>query len=563
MNNKHPKGLPYLFFTEMWERFGYYLILGIFVLYMIDPKETGGLAFEDANAYDIFGTFIALTYLTPFLGGFLADRALGYVKAIYLGGILMGLGYIGLGLFKEVSMFYVSMGLIIIGNGFFKPSISTLLGNLYSEEQFKANKDAGYNIFYMGINIGAFICNIIAAFMRNKFGWSEAFITAGVGMFIGLVVFTLGMRYIAHANVLKPVQEGDTTIGSILLKVFVPAIISGGLGWIISGNIFGSDSTDAFIFACIPIIVFYVSLYVRANQEDKKPIGALLAIFAVSLMFWAVFKQNGTVLTSWAKNYTNREVPSDLVSPLQNIYMIDGDADENGNRGRKGLAYVDKEVPMYNEQYQAQKDELGNTKKEIGKDIYFRNISDEKRKELETQENKEVYLFNTELFQSINPFWVVVLTPVVVGFFMMLRKKGKEPTTPAKIVLGMLVSALSCIVMAFAVYMGNNGAVKVSALWLVVAYGVITLGELCLSPMGLSLVSKLSPPRITALMMGGFFLSTSIGNKLSGILASLWYKYDDKANFFWVNFGLLLLATIIGLSILKSLNKVLKDKGIN
>ena len=169
MKNKHPKGLPYLFFTEMWERFGYYLILGIFVLYMIDADK-GGLAFEDKHADDIFGTFIALTYLTPFLGGFLADRLLGYIKAIYIGGTLMGLGYICLGLFKDVSMFYVSMGLIIIGNGFFKPSISTLLGNLYSDDKYKANKDAGYNIFYMGINIGAFVCNIIAAYMRNKYG---------------------------------------------------------------------------------------------------------------------------------------------------------------------------------------------------------------------------------------------------------------------------------------------------------------------------------------------------------------------------------------------------------
>lgn len=562
MTNKHPKGLPYLFFTEMWERFGYYLILGIFVLYMTDPSETGGLALNETNAYDIFGTFIALTYLTPFLGGFLADKVLGYIKAIYIGGALMGLGYIGLGVFKSTSMFYASMGLIIVGNGFFKPSISTLLGNLYSDEKYKENKDSGYNIFYMGINIGAFTCNIIAAFMRNKFGWSEAFITAGVGMFIGLFVFFLGRKYIAHANALKPTQEGDTTILSILSKVFVPAILAGILGWIIPDNIFGSDSTDAFIFACIPVILFYIFLYAKAKVEDKKPIGALLAIFAVSLIFWAVFKQNGTILTAWAKNYTNREIPTPLVSPLQNIYMIDGDADEDGKRGKIGLSYEDKEVQVYNDQYQIIKDDKGNPKKEIGKHIYFKNISEERRSELETGSEKEVFLFNTELFQSINPFWVITLTPLVIGFFMMLRRKGKEPSTPGKIVLGMFISSISCIIMAGAVYASDNGAVKVSSLWLIAAYGIITVGELCLSPMGLSLVSKLSPPRITALMMGGFFLSTSIGNKLSGVLASLWYKYDDKANFFWVNFVLLLIATLIGLSILKNLNKILKERGI-
>ncbi|MFJ1491311.1 peptide MFS transporter [Capnocytophaga canis] len=550
-NRKHPKGLFYLFFTEMWERFGYYLMLGIFVLYMIDPKNTGGLAIDDKNAYDIFGTFIALTYLTPFLGGFLADRILGYVKAIYIGGSLMGLGYIGLGLFQDLAMFYTSMGLIIVGNGFFKPSISTLLGNLYSEESYRENKDAGYNIFYMGINIGAFICNIIAAFMRNKFGWSEAFITAGVGMFLGLIIFTLGRKHIIHANVLKPVQEGDTTITSVLVKVFLPAIITGVIGWVIPGNILGSDSTDAFIFACIPVIFFYFSLYARASQSDKKPIGALLAIFAVSLMFWAVFKQNGTVLTTWAKYYTDRSVPTSIEKPMESIYLVEV------------KDFQDKEITMYDSEYRIVKDENNKPKKEIGKDIYFRNIPEEQKVKLTENPNQKVFLYNPELFQSINPFWVIVFTPLVVGLFMFLRKRGSEPTTPAKIVLGMFISALSCLVMVAAVYASDNGMVKASALWLVVAYGVITLGELCLSPMGLSLVSKLSPPRITALMMGGFFLSTAIGNKLSGVLAGMWYGYEHKSTFFWVNFGLLLIATLIGLSILKSLNRALKEKGVN
>ena len=549
MKNKHPKGLPYLFFTEMWERFGYYLILGIFVLYMIDADK-GGLAFEDKHADDIFGTFIALTYLTPFLGGFLADRLLGYIKAIYIGGTLMGLGYIGLGLFKDVSMFYVSMGLIIIGNGFFKPSISTLLGNLYSDDKYKANKDAGYNIFYMGINIGGFVCNIIAAYMRNKYGWGEAFVTAGVGMFIGLIIFSLGRKHVVHANVMKPVQEGDATIGSILVKVFLPAVIAGFLGWVIPGNIFGSDSTDAFIFACVPVVVFYISIYVSANAEDKKPIGALLAIFAVSMMFWAVFKQNGTALTRWANYYTDRSVPAALEKPLESIYLVDT------------KDYNTKEVAVHDNQFQTVKGEDGKPKKEQGKDIYFKNISKEQRAELEANPDKKVYLYNTELFQSINPFWVIVLTPVVVGFFMMLRRKDKEPSTPTKIVLGLFISALSCLVMVGAVYIGDNGASKVSPLWLFAAYGIITIGELCLSPMGLSLVSKLSPPRITALMMGGFFLSTSIGNKLSGVLASMWYSYEDKANFFWVNFALLLIATLLGVAILKPLNKAMKEKGV-
>lgn len=552
MKSKHPKGLPYLFFTEMWERFGYYLILGIFVLYMIDPEGAkGGLGFPDKMADDIFGTYIALTYLTPFLGGFLADRVLGYIKSIYLGGILMAAGYIGLGLFKEPGLFYTSLALIIVGNGFFKPTISTVLGNLYSEEPYKANKDSGYNIFYMGINIGAFICNIIAAFMRNKFGWGEAFITAGVGMLLGLVIFSLGRRHIRHATEMKPAEKGDTKISDVLIKVFVPAIVAGVIGWVIPGNIFGSDNTDAFIFACIPVIYFYISLYLKAKSDEKRPIGALLLIFMISMFFWAIFKQNGTALTRWANYYTDRTVPAAVEKPLENIYLVET------------KSYETKEVTAYDDQFRAQKDADGKTVKEQGKDVYFKNITPEKRAELESGENKNVYLYNTELFQSINPFWVIVLTPVVVGFWTLLRRKKKEPSTPTKIVLGLFITALSCLVMVGAAYIGSNGAVKVSALWLVASYGVVTVGELCLSPMGLSIVSKLSPPRITALMMGGFFLANSVGNKLSGILASTWYNYENKEYYFLVNFGLLIFAFFIGLLMLKFLNKVMKEKGLN
>lgn len=550
MLKKHPKGLPFLFFTEMWERFGYYLILGIFVLYMIDPKATGGLAFTDKNADDIFGTYIALTYLTPFLGGFLADRVLGYFKAIYLGGFLMGLGYIGLSI-PNLTAFYISMALIIIGNGFFKPSISTLVGNLYSKEEYKANKDAGYNIFYMGINIGAFICNIIAAFMRNQYGWGAAFITAGIGMFLGLIIFYFGRKHLAEANVMKPKQEGDVGIAKVITMVFVPAIIAGAIGWLIPGNIFKSDTTDAFIFACIPVIIFYVSLYIRANAEDKRPLGALLAIFAVGMMFWAVFKQNGTALTRWANYYTDRQVTGTTENALNAIYLLDQ------------KEYVDKEVQAYDDQFQAVKDDNGEPVKEMGKEVYFKNITPKQKAALESNSDKKVSLINTELFQSVNPGWVIILTPLIVFFFAFMRRKGKEPTTPSKIVLGLFISALSCLVMVAAVYASQNGAVKVSPWWLVGTYGVVTIGELCLSPMGLSIVSKLSPPRLTALMMGGFFLSISIGNKLSGVLASMWYDYENKANFFIVNIVLLLIATLLGLSILKKLNAVMKEKGIN
>ncbi len=538
--SKHPKALPFLFLTEMWERFGYYLMLGIFVLYMTDIDK-GGLAIDDKMADDIFGTFIAFTYLTPFLGGFLADRKLGYVKSIYLGGALMGFGYLGLALPGMVS-FYISISLIIIGNGFFKPSISTLLGNLYSAPEYKANKDSGYNIFYMGINIGAFICNIIAAFMRNKIGWGAAFTTAGIGMFVGLIIFSIGLKHVKHVNVLKPAEAGDMSVSRLLSVVFMPAIGAGVLGWLIPGNLLGSDSTDAFIFAAIPVVIFYVSLYFKANSTDKRPIAALLAIFAVSVMFWAVFKQNGTALTRWAKYYTDRSLPTAIEKPAQKLYMAES------------ITSVPGMVTKYDEQFRAVKVE-GKPVKEMGLDPYYKNLQPEKM----PKEGEPVLLMNTELFQSVNPGWVVLLTPVVVGLFIFLRRRKLEPTTPGKIAWGLLISALSTLVMVGAVYAGSDGAIKVSPWWLVGCYGVITIGELFLSPMGLSLVSKLSPPRLTALMMGGFFLSTSIGNKLSGILASMWYDYDNKANFFLFNFMLLLIAAGLAFGILRWMNKIFRE----
>ncbi len=303
--SKHPRALPYLFLTEMWERFGYYLMLGIFSLYMLDNVDNGGMGFSPEKKSDIYGTYLGLVYLTPFIGGLLADRMLGYRRSIVLGGVLMAAGYFGLSFQGETS-FYVSLLLIIIGNGFFKPNISTLLGNLYNKDEYKANKDSGYNIFYMGINIGAFACNFVAAFLRINYGWGWAFAAAGVGMLIGLLIFFLGTRHIREADVIKPMEEGDMSTGKILFNTLIPMFAFGILGYLIPDNILGSDSNDAFIFGCLPVIYFFINLYRKARAEDKRPIGALLAVYGCLVVFWAVFHQNGDALTVWAEEYTDR-----------------------------------------------------------------------------------------------------------------------------------------------------------------------------------------------------------------------------------------------------------------
>jgi POT family proton-dependent oligopeptide transporter len=531
--SKHPKALPYLFLSEMWERFGYYLMIGIFTLYLKDTERGFGL--NEAQASDLYGTFIALVFLTPFIGGLLADRVLGYRKSIIIGGLLMGLGYMLMSV-KDLNFLYLSMTLIILGNGFFKPNISTLLGNVYNEESYKARKDAGYNIFYMGINIGAFVCNFFGAALYNMYGWYAAFLAAGAGMFIGVLVFIIGTKHYKHADQIKPKAESDMSLLKILGTILLPAIVFGLIPLTFETPLVGSKSTDAFLFGCIPVVFFYIHLYRKSPASEKPQIGAMLSIFAVVIAFWAIFKQNGSTMNTWAMNYTDREVP-EVIQPLTSSLRLSEE-----------ITYAKDSVPFIDKQFRV----IEKDKKVVAFPTYFNNQA---AKDL-PKEGATIRVFNTNLFQSVNPFWVIALTPLVVAFFAFLNRKGKEPSTPTKIAFGLLISALSCLVMVGAVYASNNGADKSSAWWFISSYAVITIGELFLSPMGLSLVSKLSPARLTSLMMGGWFLATSIGNKLSGVLSSMWDGYEQKANFFYLNFVLLGLAALLLFGMLRKLNKV-------
>ena len=541
---KHPKGLPFLFLSEMWERFGYYLMIGIFAYYLKDVKA--GFAMTEAEAADLYGTFIALVFLTPFLGGLIADRILGYRKSIIIGGLLMGVGYCLMAV-HDLNMLYLSMFLVITGNGFFKPNISTLLGNLYNDSQFKNRKDDGYNIFYMGINVGAFICNFFGAALYNIFGWGEAFFAAGIGMFAGIIIFLMGTKHYRHADVLKPAQPGDLPLSKIFLIILLPAILFGIIGYTLHPNILGLDSksTNAFIFACVPVIFFYTSILARSKKEEKKPIAAMLSIFFVVIAFWAVFKQNGSTLGTWADRFTDKGIPVAVQKPFDVLKLS------------QNITSKQDSFPKYDALFRIQK-----VNKKVVKEYTYNPYLKNLPREQWPKEGEEIRVFTSSLYQSVNPGWVILLTPLLVAFFAFLRKRGKEPSTPSKIAIGIIITALSTLVMVAAVYACNNGAVKASSWWFIGSYGVITIGELCLSPMGLSLVSKLSPPRFTALMMGGWFLATSIGNKLSGVLSSMWDNYEHKAGFFWVNFFLLTVAAIIIIAMLKWLNKIFKQYSV-
>jgi POT family proton-dependent oligopeptide transporter len=565
---KHPKALYVLFLTEMWERFAYYLMVGILLLYLIDDKTGKGMT-EKMGA-DVVGSFIALVYLTPFIGGLLADRYLGYIKSIFIGGTLMALGYFGLSLPGNTAL-YISLLLIIVGNGFFKPNISTILGNIYNREDLKPLKDNAYNIFYMGINIGALVCNFVAAYLRNQYGWGYAFAAAGVGLVIGMIILGSSLKNVREGEIKREKRTEDMPISKILGYVFLPAIIAGIVGWVLPSILFGttvmgSKSNDAFIFACLPIIAFYISLYVRATGQDKKGIGALLFIFGISIIFWTIYNQNSTGLTLWAQKHTDRTVSptaekvAGTLGFLQKVsdtprlvnkvdpYFVDikdnapiaEAAGENNVRLTDGTI-VDKKTRVV---------------QVMGPDPYFNNVP-----KSEWPASGSEKLANTELFQSINPLFIILLTLVLVPIFSYLRKRNKEPTTATKFGMALFISGGSALVMVFAIMSVPSVYLeKTSPYWLWGTYFVFTISELLLSPIGLSLVSKLSPSRLTALLMGGWFLSTSIGGKIAGVMTSFWDDFTDKKIFFLI----LVIAAFIGgiliFSRLKSLNGIVKEK---
>ncbi|MBS1735190.1 MAG: peptide MFS transporter [Bacteroidetes bacterium] len=566
---KHPKALYILFLTEMWERFAYYLMVGILLLYLIDDK-TGGKGMTEKMGADVVGSFIALVYLTPFIGGLLADRYLGYIRSIFIGGTLMALGYFGLAIPGNTAL-YVSLLLIIVGNGFFKPNISTLLGNIYNRDDLKPLKDNAYNIFYMGINIGALVCNFVAAYLRNQYGWGYAFAAAGIGLVIGMIILASNLPKVRIGEVKKEIHQEDMPLGKIFGYVFLPAIIAAIIGWILPKMIFGqtimgSQSNDAFIFACLPIIAFYISLYIKAKGQDKKGIGSLLFIFGISIIFWTIYNQNSTGLTLWAQKHTDRTVSPTAQKVASSLGFLQTVSDTPRLVDKVDPYFVDVKdnsavaEPMGDHYLKLQNgnivDKNTHTVQVMGPDAYFNNVPKEEWPPAHSEQ-----LANTELFQSINPLFIIIFTPMIVFIFSYLRRRRREPSTATKFGLALFISGLSALVMVFAIMSVNSVYLqKTSPYWLWGTYAVFTVSELLLSPIGLSLVSKLAPARLTALLMGGWFLSTSIGGKIAGVMTSFWDDFTDKKVFFLI----LVIAAFIGgiliFSRLKSLNSIVKEK---
>jgi POT family proton-dependent oligopeptide transporter len=404
-------------------------------------------------------------------------------------------------------------------------------------------------------------------------------------LIIGLIILAANLKNVREGDVKKPAQAEDMSTGKIFGYVFLPAIIAAIIGWflptvVLGRPLMGSQASDAFIFACLPVIAFYISLWVSAKGQDKKSIGALLFVFAIAIAFWTIYNQNSTGLTLWAEKHTDRLASPTTAKLTGKIFPLEEVSDTPRLVSKVDQYFVDvkdksplvrldtvTEIHRKGDKPDTTRKVYGITQagnrvdtgsklvQVMGPDPYFNNVPKEQ------WPHGTAKLTNTELFQSINPLFIVLLTLIFVPFFSFLRKRGKEPTTASKFGMAMFISGLSALVMVFAIMsVPSIYTHKASPLWLWLTYGVFTVSEIFLSPIGLSFVSKLAPPRLTALMMGGWFLSTSIGGKVAGVMTGFWDDFHDKKMFFLI----LVIAAFIGgiliYSRIKFLNDIVREK---
>lgn len=436
----HPKGLYLLFMTEMWERFSYYGMRAIFVLYM-----TKMLLMPDSDASNIYGSYTGLVYLTPLLGGYLSDRFLGNRRSIEIGGILMALGQFAMFFSASasgaaaISLMWAGLTLLIIGNGFFKPNISTMVGQLYPKGDRRV--DAAFTIFYMGINLGAFFSPLVCGTLAEKIDFKWGFLAAGIGMIIGLITFIAQKNKLLVDSDNQPIgmptqKFGVTQIGIVIAATALIFFLMNFKTMFNSDlDIIGYLIYGAMV--AMPLIIL-TDKSLTKDERDRIMVIFILAFFVI--FFWGAFEQAGASLTIFADRQTDR-----------NLFGW--------------------EMPA-------------------------------------------------SYFQSVNPLAIILLAPLFSSLWLRLGNRGLEPTSPKKMAIGLSLVSLGYVVIAFAVY-GIGAMDKVSMFWLIALYVIHTMGELCLSPIGLSMVSKLSPARFSSLLMGTWFLANAAANKFAGTLSAL------------------------------------------
>ncbi len=447
-DEKHPKGLYVLFATEMWERFSYYSMLAMFTLYLRDTTGQG-FAWSSDSATKLYANYLMFVYASPLIGGWLADRKLGYRRAVMIGGLFFMAGHLLLS-FKSMMAVYAALTCLVIGNGLFKPNISAMVGNLYPEGSHL--KDRAYNIFYMGINVGAFLAPVVAEYVQGKWGFHPAFAVAAGGMAISVALVFKLKEHVAAADRARVTRLTAAHAGAVAVDAPPASVSHQGEG----------NASRQNIMESVP---------------EWKRIGALIVIFLVVIVFWMVFHQNGSTMTYWADKNTDWNVTG-IIS------------------------------------------------------------------------------------NAINPMWVIILTFPLVAFWRWLDSKGMEPSTPVKMAIGMFLTGAAFFVLFVGARVGEAGVTgdqihsfRVSPAWLIAAYGVLTAGELMLSPMGLSLVSKVAPIRLRGVMMGGWFMATAIGNKLTQI-GVLWNDWRHSS--FWLLLSCLAaIMAVVLLFLLRPLKKAM------
>ncbi|RMG93714.1 MAG: MFS transporter [Deltaproteobacteria bacterium] len=600
----HPKGLAPLFFTEMWERLAFYTMVNVLLLYATDA-ERGGLGLSSAEGNEIYGLYLAFVYFTPFPGGLAADRYLGYRRAVVVGGLLMAAGLFLMSI-PGWSFFVAGLCGLILGNGFFKPNISVMVGNLYAPGD--PRRDAGFNIFYMGINIGAFVAAFLSSYVRGSFGWLWTFRTAAIGLLVGLAILLLNWKTLEAADRRPERNADDVGFGAIFVRILLPAFGAGIVGFVLVDRYFpGAPVTPGvagFLAGMIPVLAFFVRLPRTAAPEERPGLRALLPVYLAGGTFFMVLHLNGSAMTQWARDQTDRDVvffdankldafpsyyvnaPEDTPRPdPRSLLVVDDPAlarmfgqQRLDTKAVDAIAAADRSIEVVHLPPTGNRDpkdpverlsvdvypegtvELSTSSDGHGGTIVTAKVPEGARPTdrvafVRTVEGRRfgTYVVDRpmfeaiyegyarryghppdflppgvflrvvapEMYQSLNALFVVALTPVVVWFFGAMVRRGRPISTARKVFYGLSLTALALLLMAVAGLASEGGAVKVSSLWLVGFYAIVTLGELCLSPMGLSAVTKLAPKRLTGLAMGGWFMATAFGNNLSGFFGGI------------------------------------------
>ena len=435
----HPRGLSTLFFTEMWERFSYYGMRGLLVLFLTAAVAEGGMGMTDAKAGAIYGLYTAGVYLSALPGGWIADRLLGQQGAVFWGGVIIAAGHFSMAMGSE-ALFFGGLVLIVIGTGLLKPNVSAVVGDLYSDRG--ARRDAGFSIFYMGINLGAFLGPLVCGAFGENLNWHLGFGVAGVGMVLGLIQYKLGLKYLGDSGTLDAPSRAalpQARRSFLLASVAAVVVVAGGWFWAQSTGLTVeqfANGTGVGIVAIAVAYFVYMMLFGGLQQGEHQRIIYIFLLFIGASLFWAGFEQAGSSMNLFAERLTDR--------------VIGG-----------------WEMPA-------------------------------------------------SWLQSVNAMFIILLAPV---FGMLWIKLGvKSPSIPVKFGLGLVLLGIGFFVLAWGASFATEGN-GVSPMWLVVTYFLHTAGELCLSPVGLSSVTKLSPKRLVGQMMGVWFMGTALGNLIAGLAA--------------------------------------------